>query len=293
MNRKSRATNDSLNDLFKDIDSIQIKSDGVHNNKAISDNIVLRIDKPSKIQEFKNLIAIEEPKKDFRCMCLGDYAIELLNDEEPQSAIGFHHGISIRCNQWTGDADLKYADELLQFLYDLGLKEPLEEKKLDYERARKSKEESNNWLMNSPKSFSNYWNEINDFDNSYFPLLINDLKKEYADKNSLIVALLRSFGTSKDLWNAYPIYESISQKILNEYELQEIIDAFLISDKDLVTRIGLGRYIFSWDFREEIKKHQNKLNKELIELLYEAFETINDLKGMESIKKIKDTANNS
>jgi hypothetical protein len=137
MNRPIKATNDSLNELFKDIDVVQIKSDGVYEDKALSDDVVLRIEDPSVIQTFKELIAIEKQQRDYQCMCLGDYAIELLKEGELKSIIGFHHGISIRYSGWTGDAELKYADELLTFFFALGLKEPLEKKKRDNDGARK------------------------------------------------------------------------------------------------------------------------------------------------------------
>ena len=285
-NRKEKATNKSLSDLFREIDTIQIKSDGVHEDKALSNETVLKIDEPSKIQEFKKLMTINEPNEDFHCMCLGDYAIELLKGSELKSTIGFHHGVSIRFNMWTGDAELKYPDELLELLSELGLKAPLEQKKLDYQLAKESEEESNKWLNNSPKSFNKYWNEINDFDESYIPNLKNDLKKEFSNEKNLILALLKSFGTSNNLWTAFPMYESTPRNLLNDYKLQSILNAFVESSTDQTTTIGLGRYLFSWYFRKEIKKHKEKLNTELLNSLSEAFETINDSRGIESIRKI-------
>ena len=65
MNRPIKATNDSLNELFKDIDVVQIKSDGVYEDKALSDDVVLRIEDPSVIQTFKELIGIEKQQRDY------------------------------------------------------------------------------------------------------------------------------------------------------------------------------------------------------------------------------------
>ena len=288
-NRKKKATNESLNELFRNIKLIQIKSDGVNEDTALSDYILLKITKPLEIQEFQKLIAIEEPQEDFHCMCLGDYAIELISDNKLKSTIGFHHGVSIRYNKWTGDAELKYSDKLLEFLSDLGLKKPLEQKQLDYQRAKESKEESNNWLKNSPFIFSKYWNEINDFDDSYLPRLLADLKKEYPTEESLIIALLKSFGTSENLWSGYPIYESISQKILDDYEFQNIINAYTKVNKEKLIDIGLGRYLFSWDFRKRLNKYSKNLDSNLLDNLKLSFESINDEKGIKSIEKIKNS----
>ncbi len=291
-NRPIKATNKSLNELFTDIDLIQIKRDGVHEDKALSSDIVLKIDEPSKIQAFKKMMAMIEPSEDFQCMCLGDYAIELHKGNELRSTIGFHHGVSIRFNKWTGDAELKYPDELLELLSELGLQAPLDQKKLDDERANESEEKSYQWLKNSPKSFSNYWNEINDFDESYIPDLKKDLRKEFGNEKQLILALLKSFGTSHNLWTAFPMYETIAQKLLNDYELQVILDAFMESSNDQTTIVGLGRYLFSWDFRKKIQEHKEKLNAELLELLLAAFQEINDSDGIKSTEFFLKTANN-
>ena len=288
-NRKSKATNISLNDLFLEIDRVQVKSDGVHEDKALSNDVVLTLDDPAKIKEFQRLMAIDEPSEDFHCMCLGDYAIELFAGSKLKSTIGFHHGVSIRFNLWTGDAVLKYPDELLELLSDLGLTAPLEQKKSDDEQANESEEESTNWLNNSPKTFSKYWNDINDFDEEYLINLKKDLGNEFKEEQSLIRALLKSYGTSNNLWTAYPMYESISRILLYDYQLNVIINAFIDSNNEIETKIGLGRYLFGWDFRNELKKHQEILDSEVLDLLFNTFEQINDSKGMESVEKLKKT----
>lgn len=284
--RKEKATNKFLLDLFEGIDSVQIKSDGVYEDKALSNDIVLTINEPLKIQDFKKLIAIIEPKEDFHCMCLGDYAIELLGQKQVKTTIGFHHGVSIRLNQWTGDAELKYPNELLEFFSNLGLKNPIEQRNSDIERTNKFERESVNWLNNSPKSYSKFWKQINDFDESYIPELQKDLRNEYNEQNELILALLKSFGTTQNLWSGYPMYEMISQTLLNKFKLEEIISAFSDSNKERTESIGLGRFLFSWDYRKELKKQYHKLNKELINILSGVFKDIKDRKGLESIEKI-------
>ncbi len=85
------------------------------------------------------------------------------------------------------------------------------------------------------------------------------------------------------------MYESVSQKLLDEYKLESILDSFHKSSTDLKAKIGLGRYLFSWDFRKEIKKNREKLNTELLNILSEAFSTINDSNGIEKIEKIKNS----
>ena len=287
-NRKIKATGKSLNHLFADIDIIQIKNDGVHEDKALSNDIVLKIDEPSKIQELKKLMAINEPDEDFHCMCLGDYAIELLKGSELKSTIGFHHGVSIRFNQWTGDADLKYPNELLELLSDLGLKAPLEQKKLDNEQAKKNLEESKNWLENSPRTFQKYFEEMRNTGAINTDKMRPGLNTEFPNKKDLILALLRSYGTTENLWTAYASYQSVPQELLDNFSTLKIIEAYRNSAKSFKHTIGLGRYLFTPGYKsQKSKKH---LTPELLELLQQAFEKLQDKKGLESIEKIKNNS---
>jgi hypothetical protein len=123
-----KPTNESLNALLIDIDKIVFKHGGVYEGRATSDHIVLTISQQANIQQFKALLEIIEPTESNHCMCLGTYAIELFSRDQLKATIGFHHGDSIRYNKWYGDADLAKPNELLEFLSQQGLTDPLQDK---------------------------------------------------------------------------------------------------------------------------------------------------------------------
>ena len=283
MKGRVKATNTALNALFQDIDCIHIKKDGVSKGRALSDEIVLIINDPSKIRKFNTLMKIKEPEEDFMCLCQGNYAIELLNQGQLKSIIGYHHGDSIRYCKWSGDADLLHSEELIQFLYDLGLTSPLEEKLETELNNTIAKNKYNHWINHSPKCFEKYLN---------FPFLnknklkeiLNDLKIELKNENAIILALLKSFGASKNLWTAFPVYEMIPQNVLNTFTINDILNAYALSNNDHLTTIGLGRHLLSWEYRKYLKKI--KLPQQLLESLLEAFVEINDWYAIEKIDKM-------
>ncbi len=282
-----KATNKSIDELFLKVDKIQIKSDGVYDCKAISEDIVLLISNRNEIAKFHSLLSIIEPSEDFYCMCSGDYAIELFSKNEIIATVGYHHGTSIRYDNWCGDAELEFAEELLQFLFNLGLRKPLEQYQFDNELAIEGCRREEIWLINSPKCFSNYRDEINGFEDDYLTNLIEDLEFEIPEIENQILALLKSFGTSENLWSGYPIYETISQKILDAYNFSDIINAFENSDKEHITGIGLGRYIFSYEFRSELKKNSHIISSDLLNDIEKAFDSLKGIEKYLSVQKFK------
>ena len=127
-NKLPKPSNEGLANLFVGVDKVAIKHNGVYEDKAMSDKILLTISQGEKIQKLNELLEIDENNTGFYCMCLGTYAIELYNGTQINATIGFHHGVSIRYHKWNGDAELAKSDDLLKFLADLGFTKPLEDR---------------------------------------------------------------------------------------------------------------------------------------------------------------------
>ena len=289
-NRNIKASSDALANLLEGVTTIRIKGDGVVNGKALSDNVILDISAKPKVAEFKRLFEIVEPKEEFHCMCVGNYAIELLSGVLVKSTIGYHHGYSIRVENWNSDVELRHPHKLVEFFHDLGFKEPLEQKDLDDERARKNANESSNWLENSPRTFSKYFEEMRNMGAIKTDKMRSELNAEFSTNNDLILALLNSYGTTKNLWSAFASYQSVPQELLDNFNISKIIEAYKTSRKSLKHTIGLGRYLFSWSHRSKLKKSKKYLTPELLDLLQQAFEKLQDKKGIESIGKIKNSS---
>ncbi len=142
------------------------------------------------------------------------------------------------------------SDDLLTFFAELGLTKPLQDRTLDKNRFSESKIEEANWLNISPRCFNNYWEKFDNTKKYYFSQILDELDIEIPDRQKQIIALLQSFGKSKNFWTGYPQYEELPKDMLGMFEIKEINQSYINSDRNYKTRKGLGRYLCSWDFKK-------------------------------------------
>jgi hypothetical protein len=293
LNKLPTPTNEGLAKLFIGIDKVIIKDGGVYEDKAMSDKIVLSISSADDIQKLNDFLNIDEQNTGFYCMCLGTYAIELYSNTQLKATIGFHHGVSIRYHFWNGDAQLAKSDELLNFLAERGLTKPLDdsiEQKRNMEADRIAERK---WLDIAPKCFQKYWSQICSIDNDYFTPLLTELNIEIPDRQTQIITLLQTFGMTENFWTAYPIYEEVPNDILNTFDTEEIINAYLNSERNYKTRRGLGRYLCSFEFKKQRKKQLKYITMEVIDDLEKCFNNIGEKRGINEIYSLRNEKNNS
>lgn len=286
-NRLDKPSNAGIAALFNGVDRVIIKEDGVSGDKAISDTILLEISSQEEICQLQAFLQIDETNTGFYCMCLGTYAIELFADSQLKATIGFHHGETIRYINWNGDAGLARSEDLLHFLAELGLSKPLEQYKEEKLNRDQQVVAERKWLEYAPASFRKYREEMNDFDDSYLPLLAGDLKAEIPDKNERIIRLLQLFGYSSHFWTGYPLYEEVPNELLKTLDTKEIINAYLQSDRNYKTRKGLGRFLCSFEFKKERAKYMECISEELIAELEKCFNQLNEKRGIDEIAQMK------
>lgn len=292
-NKLPKPTNKGLGKLFVGVDKVVIKDDGVYEDKAMSNKIVLTISQTDNIQKLKDLLLIDEQNTGFYCMCLGTYAIELYSGTQIKATIGFHHGVSIRYHKWNGDAALAKSDDLLTFLAEQSLSKPLEDRIEEKRNMEADRIVERKWLDIAPKSFKKYWTQIKGLDDSFFASLINDLNNEIPDRHKQIIELLQTFGQTENFWAAYPSYEELPNDILKTFDTKEIITAYLNSDRNYKTRKGLGRFLCSFEFRKIRKKQLKYIEQEVVDDLEKCFRHLNDKRGIEEIAKLNRDKNNS
>jgi hypothetical protein len=293
LNKLPKPSNEGLGKLFVGVDKIVFKENGVYEDKAISDKVLLTILNIDHIRKIEELLEIDENNSGFYCMCLGTYAIELYKDNKITSTIGFHHGISIRFHQWNGDAGLAKSDELLSFLSDLGFTKPLEDRNEERRNMEADSIAERKWLEIAPKCFAKYWAQINNLDDSYLSDLLNDLNSEIPDKQNQIITLLQTFGHTNNFWTAYPIYEEVPNDILKTFVTKDIIAAYLNSDRNYKTRKGLGRYLCSFEFKKCRNKELKHIKQEVIDDLEKCFRHLNELRGIDEMTMLNREKNNS
>jgi hypothetical protein len=292
-NKLPAPTNEGLAKLFIGVDKVVIKDDGVYETKAMSEKIVLTISQTDKIRKLSAFLQIDENNTGFYCMCLGTYAIELYSNTEIKATIGFHHGVSIRYHYWNGDAELAKSDELLNFLAEQGLTKPLydrleEKRNMEADRVKERK-----WLEIAPDCFQKYWTQICSMENNYFVSLVKDLNVEIPDRQNQIITLLQIFGKTENFWTAYPNYEELPNDILKTFKTEEIIKAYLNSDRNYKTRRGLGRYLCSYEFKKIREKNLKCITTEVIDDLEKCFNNIGEKRGINEIFILRNEKNNS
>ncbi|MBC9911573.1 hypothetical protein [Chitinophaga varians] len=291
--KRPKATNASIRHMFGGIDKVLIKEDGVYNGKAISDKVLLCLTQPEVISRLNQLLEINEAMTGFYCMCLGSYAIELHAHDTMKHIIGLHHGTSIRYDGWNGDAELSKNEELLVFLSEQGLSQPLEAHVQQKKSMEANQIAQRNWLEIAPKTFRKYWDQISNMDADYLPTLIQDLHTEMPDQQQLIIVLLQTFGKTDKYWSAYPHYESVPDDILKIFDVRDIIRAYIQSDRNYKTRRGLGRFLCSHDFKKNRKKFIQEIPLEVISDLEKCFDHIGETRGineMFSLRREKEKA---
>lgn len=286
-------TNQSLRLLLQRIDAVVIKDDGVYNGRALSDKILFRITEANYLDQFFQLLEIDEAKAGFYCMCLGTYAIEFFSNTELKATIGFHHGESIRYDQWNGDAQLLKSDELLAFLSGLGFSEPLQDRLEERTRMKAEAVAEDNWFDMAPAFFRQYRSQIINLDHSFMPLLIENLNAAYPDKYERVIVLLQIFGKTDSFWNAYPVYEQIPFDILKQFEVKDIIAAYLASDRNYKARRGLGRYLCLYEFKKVRDQYLKFIPLQVVDDLEKCFEAIGEKKGINEIYSLRNQVCNN
>ncbi|QJB35055.1 hypothetical protein HF324_28490 [Chitinophaga oryzae] len=287
LNKLPRATNAAIRTMFTDIDEVFIKEDGVYNDKAMSENVLLHLTQTADVSRLGQLLEIDEANTGFYCMCPGTYAIELHSRGKMRHIIGFHHEVSIRYSGWNGDAALSNNEALLAFLSELGFSRPWE----DYMQARRNRQADQvaeeNWFSTAPKTFRKYRDKMGGLETGYLPALIQDLDNEIPDRQQQIVALLRTYGQSDKFWSGYPSYESVPEDILKTFDIKNIIHAYLQSDRNYKTRAGLGRFLCSFDFKTIRKNFLKNIPPAVVADLENYFNHIKDQRGINEIFSLK------
>lgn len=278
-------TNKRLRELFAGTDHILIKEGSVYEGRAQGETTVLSLTDSKDLKKFQELMEIIEPRKPHACMCLGDHAIELYKNGELRSTIGFHHGSSIRYHTWRSDAELAKAEQFMEFLWEKGLPKQPDEQSEYTKEQKASTLQLRKWFDAAPLCFGKYI----EVGTAVFPLerIEKELDAEMPDRNKRIISLLKSFACSEHAWKAYPSYETLPYLLLDRLNFEEIIGAYLASDRNYHIRKGLGRYACCYESRKKRNGFLSHLSMEVIDELKACFEKLNDEQGKKRVATLR------
>ena len=110
-------SNQSLSRLWREVARVRITDGGMSERKPLGHTVLLDVTDPEEAAQLFERLAIVEPALGLHCMCYGDQALELRDRGDAVIAVlGLHHGVSLRWDEWSTDAELKDGQALLEWL---------------------------------------------------------------------------------------------------------------------------------------------------------------------------------
>jgi hypothetical protein len=110
-------SNESLTSLWRHVAALRILEGGMSGGEPLGNRVLLDVTEVDELAELFELLTINESQNGFHCMCHGEQALELLdNDGAPLAVFGLHHGSSIRWDEWSSDGQLQNGQAVLDWL---------------------------------------------------------------------------------------------------------------------------------------------------------------------------------
>jgi hypothetical protein len=160
------------------------------------------------------------------CMCHGEPTLELLSPQgEPLTALGVHHGRSVRWAAWKDDAELLDGRRLLEWLDHRGVPGPLHEYLEEQRRQEQGQADWQRWWGAMPDCLkqlpADVWERAAET-NDLTPVQ-ESLAAAYLEPQARILALFRWFGSGAGPWTGFPVYEQLAEQILLQLPVEELV----------------------------------------------------------------------
>ncbi len=265
----STAPNPSQNSLdaeLANVKRVRVLTGGVINGKALESAILLETADADGIATLKECLRIvEDPNSYGHCMCHGDHAIELFDEDKPIMVLGLHHGYSIRWDRWKHDGVLQDSGKLINWLDERGVSGPKLQAEEETQREIAAQRAEEIWINAMPKSIAAIWNQLNA---SQMHDMVTGaprsqqttqklyqcaaaLQKDFPDKHERTLALLRWFGSGAWVTGAIPVYELVPAALLYMVQPKEIFAAAETRQLTATEAKGLLRILGDRGFRSE------------------------------------------
>lgn len=204
-----------LDDLFAKAEGGRVLLSGVANGRVIDERVICFISRDG-LAGVREALRIREGGPTFRCMCRGDFAIELFRGRKALPAIGLHHGASIRLDDWGSDADLVDGRLFFAWLADHGVPGPLEafDRSLQYQREAEAIRQK--WIEAAPPEVRPFLEKIApeslppSQEKSACEPAMRALEAAYPSAKDRIGRLFAWYGSGAGPWSGYPSYEHVA-----------------------------------------------------------------------------------
>ncbi|NMO17036.1 hypothetical protein HPC49_30205 [Pyxidicoccus fallax] len=254
----------------KDLDEVLARCTWVHlrpvTPRKPTPGLPLDVRDTAAVAALRTCLAIREDAEGFHCMCIGDFALELHDEQNLLAVLTMHHGVSIRWDRWTWDAALKDGPRLLDWFASVGLTKPRE----DAQEHRRAGEEAaaaeERWLAAMPACLRPLWRiepgtgMVEDVGALRAPLA-----EAFPDVKMRILELFRWFGSGKGPWSGYPSYEGAAKTLLLDYPIPVLLSALEGRELSASELEGAARLFASGEFGRQGRQERHLIPKALRE----------------------------
>lgn len=235
--------------LTDGVTRVRVFAGGVANGQALGE-LVCEVEGEAAAAAVGMWLAVEQPTRQFHCMCLGAPAIELWVGTRRRATIGVHHGRSVRVEGWWSDAPLCDGEGLLRWLDGLGVREPLAGLLAD--RAQRSEDERRRaaWLAATPavlrarlpalEGTGEMLPRSAQASDADVVAAVAEVRAALGDAGAA-AALLAWFGGAGGPWSGYPAYEAVAEALLAGMPFAPLIAAGDGDDDGVL--LGLARFL--------------------------------------------------
>lgn len=280
------ACDENMNTLFGAADKAVVMQHVYELNTPMKKKPLGTIESPELKERLCALLSVRTPQMAFHQMTYGYFSIDLKAGEKIIANIELIHDGSIRCNHWKSDAALIDYTGLLQFLAEQGITPPLEEERKRQQKRDAKAQSMVDWKEAAPKCFSRQFSTINQHSDDFVPALKKELDVEIPDLQQQIQHLLTLYGITLDHWSINNAYEEAPNRILRDLEMQDVINAYLASERGERITSGFGRYMCSMDSKKKRKPYLQFVPQEVITLLQQQFTTLGDNRGVREMERL-------
>jgi hypothetical protein len=240
--------NADLDELFAKAQGGRILLSGVANGRVIDERVICIIP-PDGLAGVREALRIREGGASFRCMCRGDFAIELFRGRKALPAIGFHHGASIRLEDWGSDAELVDGRLFFAWLADHGVPGPLEafEQSLQYQREAEAIRQK--WIEAAPPEVRPFLEKIAPeglpptHEKSACEPAMRALEAAYPAAKDRIARLFAWYGSGAGPWSGYPSYEHVADLLLTQHDFADVINTVAAGLDGPEAETGAARFV--------------------------------------------------
>jgi hypothetical protein len=240
--------NADLDELFAKAERGLILLSGVENGRVMNERLICEI-RPDGLAAMREALRIREGGPSFRCMCRGDFAVELFRGRRAIAAIGLHHGVSIRLDDWGSDAELADGRLFFAWLADHGVPGPLAEYEASLQFQKEAEALRLKWREAAPPEARPFLDGIApeslapSQEKSACEPILRALEAAYPAPRDRIARLFAWYGSGAGPWSGYPAYEHVADLLLMQHDFPDVIDAVAAGLDAPEEETGAARFI--------------------------------------------------